>query len=158
MSMESVVVRKECLSGLDVWFDPDFEVIEEYDFFVRISEKWKVDYVKEPLSKWRMHGASWTWSKPELFVDETKRMLNKIEARADLLKNFPDAVQTFRSLVRRSEVMCLWRNKKPRNARALILCHKISVRDAALFLATFVPYIWVSYLRLKFTNREISPE
>jgi len=158
MSLESVVIRKECLSGLDVWFDPDYEAIEEYEFFVRLSEKWKVDYVEEPLSKWRMHEASWTWSKPELFVDERKLMLSKLEARADLLQKFPDAIHTFRSLVRRSEVIYLWRSKQTKNARAVISSHKNSIRDFALFFATFVPYTWVSYLRLKFTNREVSPE
>ena len=158
MSMESVVIRKECLFGLDVWFDPDYEVIEEYEFFVRISEKWKVDYVAEPLSKWRMHEASSTWSKPELFVHETKHMLAKIESRADLLQNFPDAVHTFKSLVRRSEVMYLWGNKQPRTARIVISRGKLSLRDFALFFATFVPYEWISFLRSKFSNREISPK
>ncbi|MAX49391.1 MAG: glycosyl transferase family 2 [Gammaproteobacteria bacterium] len=158
MSLESVVIRKECLFDFDVWFDPDYEVIEEYDFFVRISEKWKVDYVEEALSKWRMHEASWTWSKPELFIDERKLMLTKIEARSDLLKNFPDAVQTFRGLVRRSEVIFLWRNKQTKNARALMLHHISSIRDFFLFFATFVPYTWVLYLKSKLTNRTVMPK
>jgi glycosyltransferase involved in cell wall biosynthesis len=158
MSMESVVIRKECLHDLEIWFDPDYEVIEEYDFFVRISEKWKVDFVDEPLSKWRMHESSWTWSKPELFIDEKKLMLTKIEARTELLQRFPDTVESFRGLVRRAEVMHLWRNNKSSNARALLLCHKMSARDVVLFFATFVPYIWALYLRSKFTNRVISPE
>tara|TARA_B110000008_G_scaffold247077_1_gene258340 strand:+ start:872 stop:1819 length:948 start_codon:yes stop_codon:yes gene_type:complete len=158
MSLESVVIRKECLSDFDVCFDPDYEVIEEYDFFVRISEKWKVDYVEEALSKWRMHEASWTWSKPELFISETKLMLTKIEMRADLMEKFPDAVRTFRSIVHHSEVMYLWRNKQTKYARTVILRHKISIRSIALFFATFVPYTWVSYLRSKFSIREISPK
>ena len=156
ISLESVVIRKECLFGLDIWFDPDYEIIEEFDFFVRISEKWKVDYVLEPLSKWRMHGASWSWSDPELFVHEKKLMLTKIEARNDLLKSYPDALIAFQNVVRRAEVMYLWRSNQTKNARAVILRQKLSFRDLALFFATFLPYTWVAYLRSKLTNRELS--
>lgn len=85
LSMETVVIRRDCLDRLDEWFDERFEVVEEADLFIRIAHDWEVDYVHEPLAKWRMHAESWTWKRTGLFADELKMMLDKF---AKLYKGF----------------------------------------------------------------------
>ena len=39
-------------------FPEEYTMAEEYDLFLRIAEKYKIEYVKEPLAKYRVHGES----------------------------------------------------------------------------------------------------
>ncbi len=78
ISLETVIIRKSALESLSEWFDSRFDVIEEFDLFVRISYQWELEYVNKVLSKWRVHNKSLTWQKPELFPFETNLFINKI--------------------------------------------------------------------------------
>lgn len=78
ISLETVMIRKAALESLSEWFDSRFEVIEEFDVFVRISFLWELGYVNKVLSKWRVHNESLTWQKPELFPFETSLFIDKI--------------------------------------------------------------------------------
>ena len=77
----SVMFKKEVLNNLEYWFDNRFNMIEEFDFFIRIAKKYKVAYLDKNLCIWRAHSGSLTWSKRELFSKENKifldNMLNK---------------------------------------------------------------------------------
>lgn len=46
----SVVVRRTALND-EILFDKSFPAREEYDLWIRISKKWEIDYIKEPLAK-----------------------------------------------------------------------------------------------------------
>jgi len=84
----SVMFKKEVLSSLDYWFDNRFNMIEEFDFFMRISKKYKVAYSHRKLCVWRAHEASLTWSKRELFEQENKIFLE------DILHRYPEIKDT----------------------------------------------------------------
>ena len=77
MSLETAIIRRKALEDLNYWFDTRFDVIEEYDLFVRISYNWKLDYVDEVLAKWRVHESSLTWTNSELFPKEKKVNVEK---------------------------------------------------------------------------------
>ena len=79
----SVMFKKKVLDSLDYWFDNRFNMIEEFDFFIRIAKKWNINYCHEHLCIWRAHSASMTWSKKELFEKENRLFLS------DLLKLYP---------------------------------------------------------------------
>jgi len=83
----SVMFRKSVLNDLDYWFDTRFSMIEEFDFFVRISKNWKINYADEKLCMWRAHRDSLTWSKKELFEKENKIFLENILNKYPELKN-----------------------------------------------------------------------
>ena len=89
ISLETVMIKRDVLKTLDHWFDERFQMIEEYDFFVRVGFKWKIAFVDEILAKWRVHENSWTWKKPELFPLETKLFLEKLKTSIpDFGKNY----------------------------------------------------------------------
>ncbi len=77
LDLETVVLRRAALDGEEMWFDPSFNLIEEGDLFTRIGYKWKLAMVNEPLAKWRVHAASWTWTKGYLTADEKTAMLER---------------------------------------------------------------------------------
>lgn len=76
--MPGMMIRKAALEQLDEWFDERFNMIEEADLFLRIAYSWEVDYVDEPLAKWRVHGGSWTWTRGDLLPLEMELMIEKL--------------------------------------------------------------------------------
>jgi len=55
----TVVVRKEVLKRVGN-FDPKYKISEDYDLFLKIAQIYPVDFIDQPLAKYRMHsgGAS----------------------------------------------------------------------------------------------------
>ncbi len=84
ISLETAMIRKLYLDSLNHWFDDRFEVIEEFDLFIRLSRFCKLAYVDEILAKWRVHSASLTWKRKDLFPKETRLFIKKIK------KNIPE--------------------------------------------------------------------
>ena len=78
ISMETVLIKKSKLELLDEYFDERFEVIEEFDLFIRLSKYCKLVYVNQILGKWRVHESSWTWKRKDLFPKETRLFIRKI--------------------------------------------------------------------------------
>lgn len=86
LSMPTVVIRRACLRDQDEWFDPRFNMIEEADLFRRISYRWKLRAINEPLAKYRIHKSGITNTRGGyLLADETFLMLLKYE---EIFKDF----------------------------------------------------------------------
>jgi len=121
VSMETPVIRKVVLDGMDHWFDTRFDVIEEYDFFVRLGYKWEVAYVDEVLAKWRVHGASWTWSKPELFPAETRMLLDKLRTSIpDFDSQYEKEIRAVMVKIALQEAVIAWRLGDSGKARDIL--------------------------------------
>lgn len=54
MFISSVMLRSCCLSGLGL-FDPIVEALEDWDFYLRFSLKFRIGTITEPLVRYRLH-------------------------------------------------------------------------------------------------------
>lgn len=121
ISMETPVIRRAVLDGMNHWFDTRFEVIEEYDFFVRLGYKWEVAYVDEVLAKWRVHETSGTWSKPELFPAETRLFLDKLSGTIpDFTTQYEKEMRAVMVKIALQEAIIFWRLGYSRKARKIL--------------------------------------
>jgi len=75
--LSTAVVRNRVLDDLNEWFDDRFSHIEESDLFIRIAYTWHLDYVDEPLVKYRIHKESSTYMRRDLSPKETDMMISK---------------------------------------------------------------------------------
>jgi glycosyltransferase involved in cell wall biosynthesis len=142
ISMETPVVRAAALETMDHWFDSRFNVIEEYDFFVRLALHWELAYVDEVLAKWRVHKGSWTWSKPELFPSETRLLLDKLrKSVANFDQDYSgEADQVLRN-VAMQEALLLWRQKRNKEARRKLRDHRTEGwRFFVVYWWTWLPF------------------
>ena len=123
------------------WFDESLNVCEEADVFYRIAHDWELDFVDEPLTLWRVHGANTTFRKFGQFADETLRILDKHRRlypgydaeHADLA-----ALLTRRAAFQKA--VALWREGRNAEARACIAPWRDSSRKHRLFWwASFLP-------------------
>ncbi len=56
VGMSTLVVRRSALASLDHPCDARYHMIGDFDLVVRLSIKWKLDCVQEPIACYRIHG------------------------------------------------------------------------------------------------------
>lgn len=66
----SVMVRKKVLDEVGL-FDENFLISQDYDLYIRIAERCRIDFVERPLLKYRVHPASFSTRRRKLALDET---------------------------------------------------------------------------------------
>lgn len=86
ISLVSAMFRKKVLETIPYYFDNRFNMIEEFDFFVRISKNWEINYCEKELCFWRVHGSSLTWTKKIEIQKEYEQFLQSI------LKKYPELI------------------------------------------------------------------
>ena len=157
ISLETAVVRRAAIDALDYLFDERFTMIEEYDFFVRIGLDWKIDFIDEVLAKWRVHGASETWKKQDLFIQERRVMLQKLAHSERFSDVPPEAIALAYYKLQWSEAVMHWRNKDPKASRRIIdSMSDRNVKSKILWLSTFFPYAFVEPIH-RFMTGEVAP-
>ena len=82
--LSTAVIRRRALVDLNAWFDTRFSHIEEAELFTRIAYTWNLDYVDEPLAKYRIHKESSSYLRRDLSPKETEMMISKY------IKLYPD--------------------------------------------------------------------
>ena len=143
ISMETPVIRRSVLDGMDHWFDERFEVIEEYDFFVRLGRHWNLAYVDEVLAKWRIHESSWTWSRPELFPAETRLFLDKLEHNIPNFSSiYSNEIRSVMLKIAVQEALIAWGEGRSRSMREILKPYVCASRIARLLslLSYFLPF------------------
>jgi glycosyltransferase involved in cell wall biosynthesis len=146
INTQTVVVRKKAFDCLERWFDGRLVLSGDYDAFLRISDKWKVDYVDKPLARYRVHRNSKTWRdgrvllsvELDLVIDNLSKDINGFE------KNYPDGI---RRLKRRRDValsLLDWENGDRKKARKRLNAYmQDGVYYLTLSLLMYLPYRYV---------------
>lgn len=144
ISLETAVVRRSALDSLDHWFDERFNMVEEYDLFVRIGLDWKIDFVPEVLAKWRVHEQSWTWKFPHSFAEESRAMLAKLAEFPKVQRDHTaDLASAWQQQIL-AEAMVHWKKGDGWTARKVISADPRRNRKAYLiWMASFLPYSMV---------------
>lgn len=148
ISMETAVLRRQALDSLDEWFDIRFDIIEEADLFTRIAYKWDIDYVDEPLAKWRMHLSSFTFSRKELFPQEKELMLSKFcKTYNGFKEEYKNEINIIKSQIAIEYATMDWENGEKTKARKRLMPYlKLSRKCKLIYLLTFFPFMFYRQL------------
>jgi glycosyltransferase involved in cell wall biosynthesis len=159
LCVQTVIIRRLALDSLPSWFDPEFNIIEEADLFIRLAYQWKLAVVAEPLAKWRVHSESLTWTKRELFTEETATMLAKFEKIIpDFSRKFAVEIGKLRQKIAFQKAVILWKLGNSRAARQSLAPFKFdTARTFLLYYATFIPLDLMSPLAFLFKKSKITP-
>jgi glycosyltransferase involved in cell wall biosynthesis len=149
VSLETAVIRRAALESLDHWFDPRFDVIEEYDLFARLGYSWRLDFVDEVLAKWRVHGKSWTWSQSELFPKERKLMLEKLKnIIPDFAKSYTEEIKYIECTCALEEALIAWKGRNNLSARKLLNPYKSAgLKWFIIYYMTWLPFQFFQLLQ-----------
>jgi len=155
ISLETVIIKRSFLEKLDEYFDNRFEVIEEFDLLVRLSQYCKLAYVDEVLGKWRIHKNSLTSTRPDLFPLETRLFIDKLSKKIPKLNiRYKKSILKLILNIENQEFQLLWRDGKHfearRKIRKYILCSKKLM--LIYLLSYFIPYRVFEYINKKKLN------
>ena len=151
ISLETVIIRAECIESMDNWFDRRFNLIEEFDFLCRISHRWNLDYVDAVLAKWRLRKDSMTWIHRSDFPKERKLMIDKFKS---IIPNFETSYKEEIKLFNRNtiyeESLCLFMKKKYSSSRNIISPFKFTgIKYLIFYISTFFPFLLEIYYKRK---------
>ena len=73
----SAVIRKEAYEKSTIGFDSKYNIIGDFDFFVRLSASWNFECIQEPLAYYRLHGNNFSRKNLDLEIEEFKKWHNE---------------------------------------------------------------------------------
>jgi glycosyltransferase involved in cell wall biosynthesis len=151
LTMSSVILNRKALLEQSEFFDERFELLEESDLFKRIAYEWEIDFVDDPLVKWRIHGKSSTWEHYSKIHIEGLLMLEKF---SKLYQNFDlkfsNEIKKYKAILIRRKAISLWSKNKNYDARKIIL--KSIFVDKKNFVLFFLMFFSHSFY-LKLTSK-----
>ena len=153
----SAVIRKSAVEGVE-WFDGRFNNIEDADLFFRIAYSNKLDYVDEPLVKWRLHDSSQTFKKFELFASEREILIEKLAGLyPDFKQKYGQEIKIYIIKTLQFKTLGEWLNHRPASARRIIVKSGFNniLRCGLYCLTFFPPGIFFSLNKLRFRLKNL---
>ena len=101
MGVITIMFRKELLSRFNLNFNPIYNIIGDFDFNIRLSQKVKCACVQEPLAFHRIHGENYSLKNLNEEVDELE---NWIKSQIDLYKNSEEDFIKIKELIQYKKI------------------------------------------------------
>jgi len=116
-------------------------VAEEMDLFLRLAYVTEVDYVAEPLARWRVHAGSWSHARYELFADERALIIEKLRRSIPGFdEEYADELRLMRRDVDLQRAEAAMKAGRGAECRSWLKAHLLESRTAlGLYAMTFFP-------------------
>ena len=136
----SLVIRKSFLDKHEA-FDRTFDYIGDFDLMIRMSYKYKFEYVDKPIASWRSHWNNATLLKKNDQINELKIWTKKMKNYSDIFnnKNFTYIDSKINNL----EIVSLILDKRHKEARFKIKKVPFSLKKIKFLLALILPVTFV---------------
>ncbi len=87
ITMSSLIVRKTTIKKLDFVFNPQYEIIGDFDLVIRLSTISKLGGINEPLTYYRWHDNNLTYKKTKLNSVELLILLEELKKKEIFFNN-----------------------------------------------------------------------
>lgn len=67
-------------------FNDNYNIIGDFDFFIRLSQKSEIGSIQEPLASYRLHGDNFSLNKIDLYKKELEEWIRDNEKKLNLFK------------------------------------------------------------------------
>jgi len=121
-SFETVMVRKSLMDEKNIYFDKQYNVSSDAEFFIRLSYFTKCLYINEPLAKWRYgHGSESDKSiclfpqEYEILLIELSKIIDDFDAK------YKDSIDILNSKINNMYGICHWSKNDKSEARKYFL-------------------------------------
>jgi len=141
LPMSTVIVRRSVLDTLDELFDPRFSVMEEADLFQRVVHECEVDYVEEPLVRYRIHASNLSRTGLHLHAAEWDLFIDRLcEKYPDFEEDYAMEILSMRGVARYKRALMEWESGQAQAARQSLGELPFSLRTALIYVLTFFPF------------------
>ncbi len=148
INTQTVVIRKKAFESLNTFFDGRLIMAGDYDAYLRISYRWKADYVDKPLARYRVHRKSKSWKDGrELITVELDLIIENLnKSVSGFEEKYKEEV---RLLKRRRDIQLSlldWENGNKKKARKRIYNYiHDSMSCQILYLLTYLSFQYIYY-------------
>ena len=159
LTLSSVVVRKDHLKSVGMYFDDILEVAEEAELFLRLAYRYDIKCNPKVLTHYRVHKNSDSWNKASFFLKEARYIVKKFNLM------YPEFHEKYRAqslqYLQSSEfgyAVFLWRSGQGKLAREHFKkLQPKSIKIRAAVILSYFPFDNFSIFIKKLSNR-IYPE
>ena len=157
LCISSCIFSRIFLNKMNTFFDPNLEVCEDYDFFLRLSNLGLVKYTDEVLVNYRIHSTNLTKTKRLLFFKEKEFIINKLNLLFGLESKILKHLLLFNRL---DEAKYFWKQDKIRKAINLLRKNKHLSLALKLFYSVIFCFNYSFILRVYslFKHKKIDME
>jgi len=129
ITVSSAMVKKICLDEVGL-FDPENPSTQDYDLWMRLAERYRVDFIDEPLVRYRVHDSA--MSRNRVFMlNWTLHVIEKQLCRTPrVFRDFPSRIFfTTKNLFLRAMILLIYRylNLKDRETARNMLRKYLSI-------------------------------
>ena len=150
----TVLIKKDVLVNIEEWFDERLTIAEEADLFMRISYKWKCEYVDKALAVYRIHENSLTSLRQDLLQKEQELVLDKLlHLNANIKSEYKHEIDIARANIQYGYAMKDFKL----NSRKLVrkrLAPYLMIKKKLLipYFFSFLPFTFYKILLLHFSR------
>ena len=130
VSIQTVVIRRRALEDGLVGFDPRFRVLEDMEFVLRLSRRWRLAVVRDPLAWIKMRRDSATWTLRDRWPVEMRLILEALRADPEIERRHPEALARFVFEIARMEARIAWERGRRADALACLEPYRRRYREA----------------------------
>ena len=153
ISLETVLIRKDSLSNLNYFFSENYNIIEEFDFLVRLSKHVKLSYVNKVLSKWRIHPNSLTWEKKYLYPIELESFINNLIAtNPNFEEEYDSEINFLKRKINLKKIQLAIQNNDRKSAFLIVKMIKPLYFRFLIFIIILLPHFFLRLI-LKLSGR-----
>jgi hypothetical protein len=154
INLETVMISRESLQGLNYWFDESMMIAGDADMFLRIAYRWELLYIPEVTASYRAHGSSLTARRIESLPEETENIIKNLTAEYNEIPvKYNRDIEAYRRRAKFAVVVAKLKYGGGSEARKAIIKY---IESPGLFLLmytlTFLPYNLIHFIRYKLLN------
>jgi len=114
--LSTAIVRREVLDRVE-GFNPGYKICQDYDLWLRIAERYPIDFVEQPLAKFRVHSGSIYQKHTALAYRENLQIMDYwLDRKNSVKRRLIAKIKQRKASLHLSLVCCHFRNHKRRKA------------------------------------------
>ena len=137
VSILAAVIRKSEYYNLKTGFNKNYQIIGDFDFFVRISKNITFDCVQEPLAFYRLHEGNFTKKNREIEVKEFESWFSEMRNTSSFFSE--EELDLIKEQILYKKIMILILKKNLFSSIVNILKFPNNIKKIKLFIALLMP-------------------
>lgn len=141
IDIETVVLRRQFLIEKGISFNEEIILAQDRDLFLKVAYYYDVDYVSEPLAKWRIHSGGMSNKHYEQAILDEEYILNYWKkTHPNFTSEFEKEIQMCQSHMIWQKAMVCWNQKQIKKFRNELLKGTWKdLRKTLVYILSFFP-------------------
>ena len=155
----TMMFRRTALDSLGCAFDDRFARAQDYDLTLRVAYHYPIDYVDEPLTKWRINGLAekpWKSSLVPREVEIKSSVDSLVASYPEIKTKYSVELKSLNKGIDYASGVNAWRDHSPAEARRHLARHLTDKKFALVYICTFL-VSFDQFYKIRIAYRNMTP-